>query len=76
MPVCFFILTFDLFQLMPQIRLMDLLYVDPVIADLAAADSIETVDQVLSGRLTRTGCTDKSNLLSGFCKQGNVMQDF
>ena len=46
-----------------KVRLLDLIDVDPVVADLAVRDIIEAVDQVRDGRLPCTGRSDEGDLL-------------
>src|SRR5699024_1627318 len=51
---------------MSQIILADLSDIDSVVTDLSVLNIIETVDQVGDGRLSCSGGTDKSNLLTRF----------
>ena len=58
-----------------QIRLLDLIDIDAVIADLAVCDIVETVDQVGDRHLARAGSADKGDLLPRFCIKADVVQD-
>ncbi len=58
----------------PQIRLVDLLHIDAVIAELAVGNLIKTIDEVRNGGLSGTGGAHQSDLLTGLCMNGNVME--
>ena len=58
-----------------QIRLFDLVDVDPVVSDLAVRNVIETVDQIGDRRLACPGSADKSDLLARLCVEADIVQD-
>ena len=62
-------------QAAAKVRLLDLVDIDAVIADLAVVDIVEAVDQVGDGRLAGAGGADKGQLLARFRIQGDVVQD-
>ena len=58
----------------PQIILLYLIHVNPVVADLTVLNVVETIDQVCYGSLARTGGTHESNLLARFGVELHIMQ--
>ena len=58
----------------PQVRLLDLVDVDAVVADLAVLDIVEAVDQVRDRRLAGAGGADEGDLLAGLRVQLDVVQ--
>ena len=49
---------------MTQIVLLNLVYIDAVLADLAGRNIVKPVDKICYGRFACARCADKSNLLS------------
>ncbi len=58
-----------------QVRLPDLVDVDPVVADLAVLDVVEAVDQVGDRGLARARCAHEGDLLAGHAVERDVVQD-
>ena len=58
-----------------QVCLFDLIDIDAVVADLAVGDVVEAVQKVGNGRFARARRTDKGDLLTGFCIDGDVVKD-
>ena len=59
----------------PEVRLLDLVDVNLVKADLSVLDVVETVDQVDHRCLTCAGASDKGKLLARLCIHLDVMKD-
>ena len=61
-------------QRMPQIRFLNLINVNTIIADLSILHVVETIDQVCDRRLTCTCRSHERQLLSRFRIQRQIMQ--
>ena len=58
-----------------QIRLLDLVDIDTVVADFSVGDIIEPVDQIGDGGLSGTGGAYESDLLPRLCPQADIVQN-
>lgn len=56
----------------PEIRLLDLIDIDAVVADLSIRNIVKPVDQVGDRRLSCPGSSDKGNLLPRFCPEADM----
>ena len=57
-----------------QIRLLDLVDVDAVVADLAVGNVVKAIDEVRDGRFARAGRADEGDLLARLGVNGYVVQ--
>ena len=58
-----------------QVCFLDFVEVDPVVADLAVRDVVETGDEVGDRRLARARRADEGDLLSGTGIEAHIVQD-
>ena len=61
---------------MSQVILLDLGDIDSVIADFTFLNVVETVDQVGDGSFSCTCGAYESQLLSGLCKEADILKDY
>ena len=57
-----------------EVRLLDLVDIDTVVADLTVGDVIEAVDEVGDGGLAGAGGAYKGDLLTGLCPEADVVE--
>src|SRR5699024_8046660 len=58
-----------------EVCLLDFVYIDAVVPDLAVLDIIETVNQICNCRLSCSGAPYKGNLLSGSGVQLDIVKN-